>query len=145
LVNAGLLTFSNPQNVPAPAIASTKESMPVVEDDSNLRENAICDYRTAVLLEPVKLTTLVLVKYGDDGSFYEIYSHSACRANPRVVDYLYYSQGSQCKQCGVRFAEMKLGRQKMDDHLDMHLRQNSKVDQGDKVVVTVAVGILGLR
>ncbi len=78
----------------------------------------------------MKLTTSDLVKYGDDGSFYNIHSHSACRANPRVVDYLYYSQGSQCKQCVVRFAETKLGRQKMDDHLDMHFRQNSKVDQG---------------
>ena len=116
--------------MPTPAIASIKESTPVVEDDSNLRENAIREYRTAVLLEPVKLTTSDLVKYGDDGSVYKIRSHSACRANPRVVDYLYFSQGSQCKQCGVRFAETKLGRQKMDDHLDMHFRQNSKVDQG---------------
>jgi hypothetical protein len=74
LVNAGLLTSRNLQNVPAPAIASTKESAPVVEDDSNLRENAIREYRTTT--------------------------------------------------------ETKLGRQKMDDHLDMHFRQNSKVYQG---------------
>jgi hypothetical protein len=74
LVNAGLPTSSNLQNVPAPAIASTKESAPVVEDDSNLRENAIREYRST--------------------------------------------------------AETKLGRQKMDDHLDLHFRQNSKVYQG---------------
>ena len=77
--------------------------------DSNLRENAIREYRTAVLLEPVKLTTSDLMKYGDGHSSYKIFSHSACRANPWVVDYLYYSQGSQCRQCGVRFAETKLG------------------------------------
>jgi len=100
LVNAGLPTSNNQQNVPAPSIASTKKSTPVVENDSNLRENAIREYRTAVLLEPVKLTTSDLVKYGDDGSFYNIHSHSACRANSRRVI---------------------------------------------KVVVTVAVGILGLR
>jgi len=91
--------------------------------DSNLRENAIREYRTKVLLEPVKLTTSYLMKYGDGRSSYKIYS------NPRVVD-LYYSQGSQCRQCGVQFAKTKLTRQKMDDHLDMHFRQNSKVDQG---------------
>ena len=37
---------------------------------------------------------------------------------------------SQCKQCGIRFPATKEGKMTMDDHLDMHFRQNrSKANQ----------------
>ncbi|KAI6044631.1 hypothetical protein EDC04DRAFT_2936257 [Pisolithus marmoratus] len=35
----------------------------------------------------------------------------------------------QCKQCGLRFSDDLCGKKQMDDHLDMHLRQNSGVRQ----------------
>jgi len=58
------------------------------------------------------------------------YLSTVVRTKPRVVDYLYDRQASQCKQCGVRFADTTLGKKQMDDHLDMHFRQNSKLEQG---------------
>ncbi|KAI5989236.1 hypothetical protein EDC04DRAFT_2873166 [Pisolithus marmoratus] len=35
----------------------------------------------------------------------------------------------QCKQCGLRFSDDLCGKKQMDNHLDMHLRQNSGVRQ----------------
>ncbi|KAI5996628.1 hypothetical protein EDC04DRAFT_2872364 [Pisolithus marmoratus] len=35
----------------------------------------------------------------------------------------------QCKQCGLRFSDDLSGKKRMDDHLDMHFRQNSGVGQ----------------
>jgi len=35
----------------------------------------------------------------------------------------------QCKQCGVRFADNPVGKKEMQDHLDMHFRQNRKANQ----------------
>ena len=34
-----------------------------------------------------------------------------------------------CKQCGVRFTDDVLGKKEMEDHLDMHFRQNHKANQ----------------
>ncbi|KAI6030138.1 hypothetical protein EDC04DRAFT_2869047 [Pisolithus marmoratus] len=35
----------------------------------------------------------------------------------------------QCKQCGLRFSDDLSSKKQMDDHLDMHFRQNSGVRQ----------------
>lgn len=35
----------------------------------------------------------------------------------------------QCKQCVIRFAESTSGKKDMQDHLDMHFRQNRKANQ----------------
>ncbi|KZP09586.1 hypothetical protein FIBSPDRAFT_701190, partial [Athelia psychrophila] len=35
----------------------------------------------------------------------------------------------QCKQCGIRFADSTSGKKDMQDHLDMHFRQNCKANQ----------------
>ncbi|KAI6002504.1 hypothetical protein EDC04DRAFT_2972471 [Pisolithus marmoratus] len=58
--------------------------------------DASCLYRKAVLSEKVKLT---------------------------MADIL--GLPMQCKQCGLRFRDDLCGKKQMDDHLDMHLRQNS--------------------
>lgn len=76
LVHAGLLT-NNSTNVPAPAIVSSKESEPELEGDESLKESAIREYRNAMLLEPVKLTTLDLAKYEENDFSFYIYSHSS--------------------------------------------------------------------
>lgn len=36
---------------------------------------------------------------------------------------------AQCKQCGIRFADNLLGKKMIEDHLDMHFRQNRKANQ----------------
>ena len=35
----------------------------------------------------------------------------------------------QCKQCGIRFADYSAGKLDMQNHLDMHFRQNHKANQ----------------
>lgn len=51
----------------------------------------------------------------------------AFRQRPRNVFTLYEAQPLRCKQCAVRFPENNLGKKKMDEHLDMHFRQNRRV------------------
>lgn len=50
------------------------------------------------------------------------------RRRPRIGHYLYDSLSLQCKQCGLRFSN-PTGKKAMDDHLDMHFRQNRKASQ----------------
>lgn len=45
------------------------------------------------------------------------------------MSFLYDRLPAQCKQCGVRFSDDASGKKAMDDHLDMHFRQNRKVNQ----------------
>src|ERR1700744_5193384 len=35
----------------------------------------------------------------------------------------------QCKQCGLRFSDTAQGKKTMQEHLDMHFRQNRKASQ----------------
>lgn len=134
LVNAGFISSSAaPQatdNAVPTATSNESSSTPTPEDDRNLKESAVRDYRNAILSEPIKLTTSDLAKYVGMPHILNCYLSAIVRAKPRIVDYLYDRQISQCKQCGVRFADTKLGKKQMDDHLDMHFRQNSKLDQG---------------
>lgn len=51
------------------------------------------------------------------------------RHHTPIAQFLYDQLPSQCKQCGIRFADTSLGKQKMQDHLDMHFRQNRKAGQ----------------
>ncbi|KIO12700.1 hypothetical protein M404DRAFT_993682 [Pisolithus tinctorius Marx 270] len=69
-------------------------------------------YRKAVLSEKVKLTTADILK-----------------KRSSVVDLLYNRLPVQCKQCGLRFSHDACGKKQMDDHLDMHFKQNSGVGQ----------------
>ncbi|KAF9534212.1 hypothetical protein CPB83DRAFT_843868 [Crepidotus variabilis] len=92
----------------APPLALSEREDPSAVKDMNTRE-----YRNFILSEPIALTTSDIT-----------------RARPRIVELLYERQTSQCKQCGIRFADTKLGKKRLEDHLDMHFRQNSKVDQG---------------
>jgi hypothetical protein len=54
---------------------------------------------------------------------------SILRTRPQIVSLLYDQLAAQCKQCGIRFADDSLGKRKMEDHLDMHFRQNRKANQ----------------
>jgi pre-mRNA cleavage complex 2 protein Pcf11 len=51
------------------------------------------------------------------------------RKRPSVISFLYERLPAQCKQCAVRFGDDASGKKAMDDHLDMHFRQNRKVNQ----------------
>lgn len=51
------------------------------------------------------------------------------RQRSNIVDFLYNRLPSQCKQCGIRFPDGSKGKKHMEDHLDMHFRQNRKAGQ----------------
>ncbi|KAH7887649.1 hypothetical protein F5I97DRAFT_1806239 [Phlebopus sp. FC_14] len=69
-------------------------------------------YRNAILAEDIKLTTTDIAK-----------------KRPSIVAFLYDRLPAQCKQCGLRFPDDTCGKKEMDDHLDMHFRQNRKASQ----------------
>ncbi len=56
-------------------------------------------------------------------------AHYVCRVHSPIHDLLYLKMPSQCKQCGIRFADTPRGKESMQEHLDMHFRQNRKADQ----------------
>lgn len=74
--------------------------------------DAIRDHRKAILAQKIKLT-----------------SADITRQRSNIVDFLYNRLPSQCKQCGIRFPDGSKGKKHMEDHLDMHFRQNRKAGQ----------------
>ncbi|KAF8525345.1 hypothetical protein JB92DRAFT_2877529 [Gautieria morchelliformis] len=46
-----------------------------------------------------------------------------------IVPFLYERMPIQCKQCAIRYPEGQVGKKQMEDHLDMHFRQNQKASQ----------------
>lgn len=60
---------------------------------------------------------------------YLLHTDISYRKQPQVVKFLYDQLAAQCKQCGIRFADTSVGKKKMEDHLDMHFRQNRKANQ----------------
>ncbi|KAI0251274.1 hypothetical protein BJV78DRAFT_1126657 [Lactifluus subvellereus] len=51
------------------------------------------------------------------------------RHRPNIVHFLYDRMPVQCKQCGLRFSDTVQGKKTMQEHLDMHFRQNRKASQ----------------
>ena len=50
----------------------------------------------------------------------------SARQTPRFIPMLYERQSLQCKQCAMRFAGSNHGKKRLQDHLDMHFKQNSR-------------------
>ncbi|KAH8118317.1 hypothetical protein DFH11DRAFT_1502332 [Phellopilus nigrolimitatus] len=51
------------------------------------------------------------------------------RQRPQNIASLYERLPIQCKQCALRFPGGPVGRKKMQDHLDMHFRQNKRAKE----------------
>jgi len=108
LLKAGVVSVDS--TPVGPGSKSDEERVPALSNVPS-RDN-VRTYRKAVLSEKIKLTTTDIT-----------------RKRPIVASFLYDRLPSQCKQCGVRFGDDASGRKAMDDHLDMHFRQNRKVNQ----------------
>ncbi|KAF9057660.1 hypothetical protein BJ165DRAFT_1422254 [Panaeolus papilionaceus] len=111
LVKAGVVSAnSTPSNADAPVKEQelpVQESIPVRD-----KEMAIREYRESLMSEDINLDTFDLAK-----------------TRTRIVKYLYDRLASQCKQCGLRFPDTASGKKTLNDHLDMHFRQNRKAGQ----------------
>jgi pre-mRNA cleavage complex 2 protein Pcf11 len=51
------------------------------------------------------------------------------RQHSGIIPFLYERMPIQCKQCAIRFPEGQGGKKQMEDHLDMHFRQNRKASE----------------
>ncbi|CDO71284.1 hypothetical protein BN946_scf184908.g41 [Trametes cinnabarina] len=112
LVKAGVVPSSGtPSGTPKGAGASSQpEAQPQVVEDA--ARDSRHDYRKLMLSYKVKLTSTDII-----------------RQRPPIVNLLYDSLPTQCKQCGVRFPSSTSGKKQFEDHLDMHFRQNRKASQ----------------
>ncbi|KAG6821614.1 hypothetical protein H0H93_000123 [Arthromyces matolae] len=111
LLKAGVVSANG---TPQGAGATSQEeaaNVQVVEDE-NLDREASRVYRDAILSQPITLSSTEIT-----------------RRRPAIVEFLYDQLTAQCKQCGVRFADSVVGKKRMEDHLDMHFRQNRKANQ----------------
>ncbi|CAK5263045.1 unnamed protein product [Mycena citricolor] len=78
----------------------------------DLDRDASRAYRDAILLRGVRLT-----------------STDVTRKRTDVAEFLYDRMALQCRQCGVRFSDTAAGKQRMEEHLDMHFQQNRRANQ----------------
>ncbi|EIM88315.1 uncharacterized protein STEHIDRAFT_167626 [Stereum hirsutum FP-91666 SS1] len=68
-------------------------------------------YRDAILSQGIKLNSTDINRRRPD------------------ISYVYGRLPVQCKQCGVRFADSVMGKKNMQEHLDMHFKQNRKANE----------------
>ncbi|KAG7096775.1 hypothetical protein E1B28_004185 [Marasmius oreades] len=78
----------------------------------DVEREASRSYRTAIFNHEVQLSTVGLT-----------------RSRPAIQSLLYDKLALQCKQCGIRFFDTATGKKELEDHLDMHFRQNLKATQ----------------
>jgi len=106
LVKAGVVSAAG---TPVGAGATAKAETPQPVD---LAKESTRSYRKAILSNKINLTSTGIMKH-----------------RPVISQFLYEQLPSQCKQCGIRFADSPLGKRQMEEHLDMHFRQNRKAGQ----------------
>ncbi|KAG6831134.1 hypothetical protein H0H92_012559 [Tricholoma furcatifolium] len=110
LLKAGVVSANGTPQGAGATVQEEANSVQLVEDEG-LELEAARAYRDAVLSQPIQLNTVDIT-----------------RRRPQIVEFLYDKLAAQCKQCGVRFADTVIGKKHMDDHLDMHFRQNRKAN-----------------
>ncbi|KZT74323.1 hypothetical protein DAEQUDRAFT_807469 [Daedalea quercina L-15889] len=125
LVKAGVVSASG---TPTGAGATAK-----AEESSRLFDpvkDAARQYRKAVLKRKIKLTSADITKYDVSSPLQPLSSnHIPHRQRSHVVELMYDRLPVQCKQCGIRFPDGPTSKKMMDDHMDMHFKQNKKAGQ----------------
>ncbi|THH14893.1 hypothetical protein EW146_g5507 [Bondarzewia mesenterica] len=111
LIKAGVVSATGTPTGAGATVASQADETKHATAEGLGRDEARV-YRDAVLAENIKFTSSDITK-----------------RRPRIVDFLYNRLPVQCKQCAIRFSDSALGKKKMEDHLDMHFRQNRKANQ----------------
>jgi pre-mRNA cleavage complex 2 protein Pcf11 len=115
LVKAGVVSATSTPTGAGATIHAQSDSKPEFHVTQSPRESNVEDarvYRKAILAEDVKFS-----------------SAEISRHRPNIVHFLYDRMPVQCKQCGLRFSDTAQGKKTMQEHLDMHFRQNRKASQ----------------
>ncbi|KAG8732771.1 hypothetical protein FRC11_011078 [Ceratobasidium sp. 423] len=101
LINAGLLTLPPSDQASTPVRpSSTQEERTTPKGE---------DYDETILGLDIQLTAA-----------------SIQRERPQMANLLYNRLPLQCKQCALRFPAGEAGKKSMEDHLDLHFKQNRK-------------------
>ncbi|KAH8105907.1 hypothetical protein BXZ70DRAFT_917301 [Cristinia sonorae] len=111
LVKAGLVTGSS-SSTPTGAGATAREPANRPVNSAETATETDKQYRKAILSAQVKLNSADII-----------------RQRTVLPQFLYDQLPGQCKHCGIRFSDSSIGKQKMQDHMDMHFRQNRKAGQ----------------
>ncbi|EUC66379.1 CID (CTD-interacting domain) domain protein, putative [Rhizoctonia solani AG-3 Rhs1AP] len=101
LISAGLLTLPPSGQASAQAQSSTTQEQQIPSKSE--------DYDETVLGLDIQLTAA-----------------SIQRERPQMANLLYNRLPLQCKQCALRFPAGEAGKKSMEDHLDLHFKQNRK-------------------
>ncbi|KAI5125017.1 hypothetical protein M0805_007441 [Coniferiporia weirii] len=120
LVKAGLVSANStpvgdvksagpPQPVPETPDETKSKAEKKLESE---RVEAQRSYAGAILGMKIRLTTADI-----------------SRQRPQNVSTIYERLPMKCKQCALRFPEGTVGKKKMEDHLDMHFRQNRRAKE----------------
>jgi len=104
---------SKPEPIEQDMGEEIKPIVPTAEDLNAIKE-AQADYRRRILAEEMEAS---LVESSVDDP------------TAPVPDFLYDYLSLQCQQCGVRYPDTTLGKKQLEDHLDLHFRQNRKLNQ----------------
>ncbi|KAF8745906.1 hypothetical protein AX14_004211 [Amanita brunnescens Koide BX004] len=108
LLKAGVVSASaTPEGAGILSKDEEKDSLTI-----DLERETSRDYRKFILSQKVQLSSLDIT-----------------RKRSNIAEFLYGQLTTQCKQCGVRFADTVTGKKNMENHLDMHFRQNRKATQ----------------
>jgi pre-mRNA cleavage complex 2 protein Pcf11 len=86
---------------------------PSMEDLNAIRE-ARANYRKRILSEKMEANLV---------------ENSIDDPHVPVPDLLYDYLSLQCQQCGIRYPDTTLGKKQLEDHLDLHFKQNRKLNQ----------------
>lgn len=100
-------------------------------EDMNAIREAQANYRKRILSEKMEAN---LVENSVYVRFFIVATSNLTlqfRDDPHVPvpDLLYDYLSLQCQQCGIRYPDTTLGKKRLEDHLDLHFKQNRKLNQ----------------
>lgn len=122
LVKAGLVSSSN--STPVGAGSSSQVIQPALEVTAELGSKDVTKLEEEEALESQRRYARSIFSMQLRLSTADI-----SRARPPNISLLYEKLPNQCRQCALRFSNDNIGKKKMQDHLDLHYRQNIRAKE----------------
>lgn len=129
-MNAGVVPPANPSTPPLVQVAPVvPDSTNVVMSDAPAEDASWREYRNAILSQPSKLSSTEILRYVEPLVDHVSLTDIVLRTKPDVKTFLYDRLPGQCKQCGLRFSGSPSARQQLQEHLDLHFKQNRQASK----------------
>jgi len=126
LVQAGIVSGTpvNTSNTPPAAVGSKSP------DSTGVRKKEQMEYESNITSMSISLTTSDISRYVWSPLVLAVpIPYALTRQQRGIIPFLYQQMPLQCKQCAIRFPDGPTGKKNMEDHLDMHFRQNRKASE----------------